>query len=77
MRLGAGRFKKGDAIDHSTGLILHAKMGDYVSAGEPLVEIHARSESDIVSIRDSLLSAYTWSETPVEHQPLIYDTVRP
>ena len=30
MHLGAGRFKKGDAIDHSTGLILHAKVGDYV-----------------------------------------------
>ena len=77
MRLGAGRFKKGDAIDHSTGLILHAKMGDYVNVGEPLVEIHARSEADIVSIHDSLLSAYIWSETPVPSQPLIYDTVRP
>ena len=77
MHLGAGRFKKGDAIDHSTGMILHAKVGDYVSAGEPLVEVHARSKSAITSIRASLLSAYTWSEAPVEHQPLIYDTVRP
>ncbi len=41
MRLGAGRFKKGDAIDHRTGLVLQAKIGDHLKAGEPLVEIHA------------------------------------
>ncbi|HYX50309.1 MAG TPA: thymidine phosphorylase, partial [Ktedonobacteraceae bacterium] len=46
MRLGAGRFKKGEHIDHSTGFILQAKVGDYRQAGEPLVEIHARSESE-------------------------------
>lgn len=77
MHLGAGRFKKGDAIDHSTGLILQAKMGDYVHAGEPLVEIHARTESDAASIRAALLAAYTWSEAPVQLEPLIYDTIRP
>ena len=54
MHLGAGRFTKGDAIDHSTGLILYAKVGDYIEAGEPLVEIHARSEADIAAIRDAL-----------------------
>src|SRR5579885_2688176 len=77
MRLGAGRFKKGDAIDHRTGLILQAKAGDYVQAGEPLVEVHARSEADIEAIRDFLLAAYTWSDEPVSVGPLIYDTVRP
>src|SRR6266700_826803 len=29
MHLGAGRFKKGDEIDHRTGLVLQAKVGDY------------------------------------------------
>src|SRR5579885_273821 len=77
MHLGAGRFKKGDAIDHRTGLILQAKVGDYMQAGEPLVEVHARSEADIEAIRDSLLAAYTWSDEPVSVGPLIYDTVRP
>jgi pyrimidine-nucleoside phosphorylase len=77
MHLGAGRFKKGDAIDHRTGLILQAKVGDYMQAGEPLVEVHARSEANIEAIRDSLLAAYTWSDEPVSVGPLIYDTVRP
>ena len=31
--LGAGREKKGDAIDHGAGLRIHKKVGDYVERG--------------------------------------------
>jgi pyrimidine-nucleoside phosphorylase len=77
MRLGAGRFKKGDQIDHRTGLILQAKMGDYLHAHDPLVEVHARSEAEAASVRDTLLACYAWSDEPVKVEPLIYDTIRP
>lgn len=77
MLLGAGRFKKGDQIDHRTGLILQAKVGDHRQAGEPLVEIHARSAAEADSIQDLLLQCYTWSDTPVTVGPLIYDTIYP
>ena len=77
MRLGAGRFKKGEHIDHRTGFILQAKMGQYRQAGEPLVEIHARSESEARDIQETLLACFTWSDAPVTVSPLIYDTVRP
>jgi thymidine phosphorylase len=77
MRLGAGRFKKGEQIDHRTGFILQAKMGDYRQAGEPLVEIHARNESEANDVQETLLSCFEWSDTPVIVEPLIYDTIRP
>lgn len=77
MRLGAGRFKKGDSIDHRTGLVLQAKIGEHLKAGEPLVEIHARSEDEARSIREQLLACYTWSDAPVMPGPLVYDTIRP
>ncbi len=77
MQLGAGRFKKGEQIDHRTGLVLQAKVGDYRYAGEPLVEIHARSEAEASSLRHSLLACYSWSDAPVTVGPLIYDTIRP
>jgi len=77
MRLGAGRFKKGEHIDHRTGFILQAKMGHYRQAGEPLVEIHARSESEARDIQETLLACFTWSEAPITVGPLVYDTVRP
>ncbi|MFL5664660.1 MAG: pyrimidine-nucleoside phosphorylase, partial [Ktedonobacteraceae bacterium] len=77
MLLGAGRFKKGEQIDHRTGLILQAKVGDHRQAGEPFVEIHARSAAEADSIQELLLACYTWSDTPVTIGPLLYDTIRP
>ncbi|HLZ59463.1 MAG TPA: thymidine phosphorylase [Ktedonosporobacter sp.] len=77
MRLGAGRFKKGEPIDHRTGFILQAKVGDYCRAGDPLVEIHARTETEAASIQSELLDCYTWSDEPVNAGPLIYDVIHP
>nr|HET6901108.1 thymidine phosphorylase [Ktedonobacteraceae bacterium] len=77
MHLGAGRFKKGDEIDHRTGLVLHAKVGEYRSAGEPLVEVHARSSEEAAAVYDALLSCYSWSDTPVTVGPLVYETIHP
>ncbi len=75
MKLGAGRFKKGDPIDHATGLLLFAKVGDHVQAGQPLLEIHARSEAQAQAIQAELLSTYQWSDTPVSPGPLIYSEI--
>ena len=77
MRLGAGRHKKGEPIDHRTGFILQAKIGDYRKAGEPLVEIHARSQSEADAVREALLASYSWSEAPVSAPVLLLDTIRP
>lgn len=43
--LGGGRKKKEDSIDPSVGIIMHRKLGDAVSAGEPLCTIHYNSET--------------------------------
>ncbi|MBE3561301.1 MAG: thymidine phosphorylase [Ktedonobacteraceae bacterium] len=77
MRLGAGRFKKGDPIDHRTGFILQAKIGDYCRQGDPLIEIHARSEDEAAAVQPELLACYRWSEEPVQPGPLIVDVIRP
>jgi len=37
--LGAGRDKKGDAVDLSAGVVLHKKPGDTVAAGESIIEL--------------------------------------
>jgi pyrimidine-nucleoside phosphorylase len=77
MSLGAGRFKKGDQIDHRTGLVLQAKLGDQLRAGEPLVEMHARTVSEAERVRDALLACYRWSEAPVTVGPLIGEVIHP
>lgn len=45
MLLGAGRRTKEDSIDYSVGLMLHKKVGDSVTAGEPLVTIYANNQT--------------------------------
>ena len=61
---GAGRQRKGDTIDPAVGLLLRAKVGDRMAQGDPLVEIHARSQAAADAVRDALLAAYHWSDQP-------------
>jgi pyrimidine-nucleoside phosphorylase len=77
MRLGAGRFQKGDQIDHSTGLVLQAKVGEHRNVGEPLVEIHARNPSEAEAIRQDLLACYSWSESPMDVGSLVQAIIHP
>jgi thymidine phosphorylase len=39
-RLGAGRSKQGEMVQAGAGIELHAKPGDYISAGSPLMTLH-------------------------------------
>ena len=75
VRLGAGRMRKGDPIDHAVGLTLLAKVGDRLQAGEPLVEVHAREAAHVVAIREDLLSAYEWGDEPPQVPPVIIGSV--
>lgn len=72
MRLGAGRAKKGEPIDHAVGVVLHRKIGDRVEKGEEILTVHARSQEVAREAESRLLGAYLWSEEPVEPPPLIH-----
>jgi thymidine phosphorylase len=39
-RLGAGRARKEDPVQHAAGIDLHAKPGDTVTKGQPLFTMH-------------------------------------
>jgi pyrimidine-nucleoside phosphorylase len=47
MRLGAGRARKEDSIDHAVGIVVDAKAGERVERGAPLATVHARSPADV------------------------------
>ena len=74
--LGAGRAKKGDPIDHSVGIVLHKKIGAFVETGEALFTIHANDEGKLAAAREKLLTAYAWSDEPLNPPPLIYQIMR-
>ena len=63
--LGGGRAKKSDPIDYSVGIIHHAKVGDEVIQGNPLLTIHANNSDTLTAARERLLAAIAWSEEAV------------
>jgi pyrimidine-nucleoside phosphorylase len=75
VELGAGRARKGDAIDHAVGVIVHYKVGEYVATGTPLFTIHANDEEKLALAQAQLLAAHTFSAEPVEPYPLFYRRV--
>lgn len=73
--MGAGRRVKTDVIDPAVGFVLHKRIGDPVSAGEPLLTLHARSEASLEKARAQVLAALTFSASPVLPEPLVYAVV--
>jgi pyrimidine-nucleoside phosphorylase len=71
--LGAGRAKKGDPVDHSVGLVIHRKVGDFVERGQPLFTVHANDEVKQAEAREYVRAAFGWSEIPVPSLPLFYE----
>jgi len=72
--LGAGRAVASDSIDPRVGFELLKKTGDQVTKGEPIAWIE-HAERGLEGAREGLLSAYTWSSTPVERPGLIHERV--
>ncbi len=74
--LGGGRKHKGDEIDLGVGAVLHAKVGDEVRAGEPLVTLYHRAGRGLDEATSLLAEAFAVSEAPSERQPLVYEVLR-
>lgn len=73
--LGAGRVKKEDLIDHAVGIEVLHKVGDWVNAGEPLLQIHYQDYERFEEARQLLMAGITLSTDPVNPLPLFYDIV--
>ena len=74
--LGGGRETKESGIDLSVGLILHKKVGDHVSAGEPLATVHANDIEKLNAARERFLKAYHFSDAPTAASNLIKGIVK-
>ncbi len=70
--LGGGRERKEDAVDPAVGIVLHKKVGDAVSTGDPLVTIYYNSETRVAGARRLLEESYQITDSPLrEKRPLI------
>src|SRR3712207_6589761 len=57
-RLGAGRARKQDPVQHAAGIDLHAKPGDRVTAGQPLFTLSADEPARFARALDALEGSY-------------------
>ncbi|SEG99521.1 thymidine phosphorylase [Nonomuraea solani] len=74
-RLGAGRARKEDPVSFGAGVTLHAKPGDLVRAGQPLMTLHTDETSRFDRALEALEDGYAVGEASEDHLPLIIDRV--
>ncbi|WP_246868875.1 thymidine phosphorylase [Saccharopolyspora sp. ASAGF58] len=74
-RLGAGRARKEDDVQHAAGVLCLAKPGERVTAGQPLLELHTDRPETIAGSQDALVGAYEISGADEVSTPLILDRV--
>jgi len=75
MLLGAGRRKKGEAIDHAAGITMHKKLGDKLGGGTAVFTLHT-NHKPADSVIDLLQGAYEVAEKQPAKHPLIYEVIR-
>jgi thymidine phosphorylase len=74
-RLGAGRARKEDPVSPSAGIAWHATVGDTVTAGQPLLELHVDDPTRLPAALEALDGAWEIAPEPVAPPPLVLGRV--
>ncbi len=74
-RLGAGRARKEDPVQAGAGVELHAKPGDQVRAGQPLLTLHTDTPERFARATEALDGAWDIADSSVQPGPLVIDRV--
>ncbi|HEY4571617.1 MAG TPA: thymidine phosphorylase [Kribbella sp.] len=73
-RLGAGRARKEDPVSAVAGVELHAKPGDQVHEGQPLLTLHTDDPARVERALESLADAVAIADS-YEPGPLVIDRI--
>ncbi|MER6892635.1 thymidine phosphorylase, partial [Amycolatopsis sp. NPDC000740] len=76
-RLGAGRARKEDPVQAAAGILCHAKPGDAVVAGEPLLELHTDTPEAIPAALAALEGGFEVGAEAPAATGIVLETVRP
>ncbi|MGW5448529.1 thymidine phosphorylase [Streptomyces asiaticus] len=76
-RLGAGRARKEDPVQAGAGIELHAKPGDHITAGQPLLTLHTDTPSAFPYALEALADAidYAPANTEFTTNPIVLDRI--
>ncbi|MBE0446627.1 MAG: thymidine phosphorylase [Actinobacteria bacterium] len=73
--LGAGRKVKDDPIDHTAGIIIPHKVGDYINAGDTIAQMHCNDAHTLAAVSGLVYEAFQLSASPHDVPPIIYDII--
>ncbi|OBI08825.1 thymidine phosphorylase [Mycolicibacter heraklionensis] len=73
-RLGAGRARPGEQVQHGAGVRIHRRPGDPVAAGETLFTLYTDTPERMAPALAELDSGYRVDDTPPQSRPLIIET---
>ncbi|UFT00276.1 thymidine phosphorylase [Nocardia huaxiensis] len=76
-RLGAGRARQGDPVQPGAGIEMHAKPGDSVRAGQPLLTLHTDTPETFPAALAALSAAFTIADTEFTPPPLVLGRIQP
>jgi pyrimidine-nucleoside phosphorylase len=74
-RLGAGRLKKDDKIDHGCGFRIYKKTSDFVKKGEPLIEIFSDDEDRLQNVLKEMPRVFFITPKRVTKRVLIREII--
>uniref|UniRef100_A0A7C4XLS9 Thymidine phosphorylase n=1 Tax=candidate division WOR-3 bacterium TaxID=2052148 RepID=A0A7C4XLS9_UNCW3 len=75
-KLGAGRLKKGDAIDPACGFRVYKKTGSFVKRGDLLLEIFSDNKACVKEILKEMEKIFLIKSQPARARTLIKEVVR-
>lgn len=76
-RLGAGRSRQGEQVQAGAGIIMHAKPGEKVSAGDPLFTLHTDTPDRFARAISALEGSVDIADEPSTPAPVILGKIRP
>jgi len=74
-RLGAGRSRPGEDVQAGAGVEIHAKPGDAVRAGQPLLTLHTDTPERFARAQEALEGAWSVGTAVTERTPLVIDRI--
>jgi len=74
IELGGGRKMMTDTIDHAAGLEMLVRLGDKVTAGQPLIRVFGPAEK-VQRVRLQLVAAIALRDEPPALLPLIAERI--
>ncbi len=75
-RLGAGRSHPGDPVSAHAGIEMHAKLGDHLEAGQPLVTLFAEDPALLDEPERILRDTLCIGHTPTPPVPTVLEIIR-